>query len=124
MENRSIAEQRLFLMGKVLTYLRQDVEENISQSGELKESVAVRCEVTGTKDHEYLFGIREDPANPKGLLLQTSVHRKGYDMVVSNYVPMGTKQELLDELDHMIENPEECVEEILQLSDRLAESYE
>ena len=126
MENRKLAEERLALMRTVLSYMKKIVAKQVPQSGQLKQSVGVRCDVTGRGDHEYFYKVEKDLTDPEGHLLRllVGVHREGYDRVVSHYRFKGTKQEILDEIDRMMENPEECVEEVLELSDRLAEFYE
>ena len=124
MAERSIPEQRLFLMNKVLPHLKQQIMEEVPQSGWKAKASGVGADLIGT-ENEYFYQVEKDLTDPDGVLLRLRlcVMRAGHDAVVSHYKCKGTKQDILDEIDRMTEDPETCVQEVMELSRRVDEFY-
>ena len=124
MAERSVPEQRLFLLGKVLPHLKKQVTEKVPESGWDKKSTGVVCELPGT-ENEYVYEVIKDRTDKSGVLLRLKlgVLRKGHDREVSHYLCKGTKQEILDKIDLLMQDPDACIKEIMELSDRIDEFY-
>ena len=124
MAERSIPEQRLFLMNKVLPHLKQQITEEVPQSGWKAKATSVGADLAGT-ENKYFYQVEKDLTDPAGVLLRLKlcVARNGHDMVASHYKCKGTKQDILDEIDRLIEDPEACVQEVMELSRRVDEFY-
>ena len=124
MTERSIPEQRLFMMNKVLPHLKQHITEKVPQSGWKDKATGVGAALVGT-ENKYLYQVEKDLTDPDGVLLRLKlcVVRAGHDREVSHYKCKGTKLDILDEIDRMMENPEACVQEVMELSRRIDEFY-
>lgn len=108
-----------------LSNMKQFIIDEVPESGPLKKNLILLCDVTGT-DNEYMYKVEKYPRDPEGIILQLEVGvcRKGDDRLLTHYIFKGTKQEMLGEFDRLKEKPDECLAEVMELSDRVDELYE